>query len=111
MTRGVPRRSLIRSLRDLDEHDATKSPTFRLLHARYVCLFCFGQTELPRWVGETAKAPRLVEVEPTVCEGLVSFCLAEAQQMAIGKVRVFYFSTLNNFPALKLVVLLSLFGV
>ncbi|CAM9160453.1 unnamed protein product, partial [Laminaria digitata] len=46
------------------------------------------ETELPRWVGETAKAPRLVEVEPTVCEGLVSFCLAEAQQMAIGKALV-----------------------
>eukprot|EP00904_Undaria_pinnatifida_P007827 jgi/Undpi1/4174/HiC_scaffold_16.g07541.m1 len=45
-------------------------------------------TELPRWVGETAKAPRLVEVEPTVCEGLVHFCLAEAQQMAIGKALV-----------------------
>lgn len=45
------------------------------------------QVELPRWVGETAEAPRLVEVEPGVCEGLVKFCLAEAQQMAIGKVR------------------------
>lgn len=46
--------------------------------------------ELPRWVGETAEAPRLVEVEPGVCEGLVKFCLAEAQQMAIGKVSVDY---------------------
>lgn len=44
------------------------------------------QNELPRWVGETAEAPRLLEVEPGVCEGLVQFCLAEAQQMAIGKV-------------------------
>lgn len=46
----------------------------------------FLQAELPRWIGETAEAPRLVEVEPGVCEGLVKFCLAEAQQMAIGKV-------------------------
>ena len=63
-----------------------------------VCLFrllCLQQTELPRWVGETAKAPRLVEVEPTVCEGLVHFCLAEAQQMAIGKVRVLYDAVLS----------------
>lgn len=44
--------------------------------------------ELPRWIGETAEAPRLVEVEPGVCEGLVKFCLAEAQQMAIGKALV-----------------------
>ncbi|CAN0273474.1 unnamed protein product, partial [Hapterophycus canaliculatus] len=46
------------------------------------------KVELPRWVGETAEAPRLVEAEPGVCEGLVQFCLAEAQQMAIGKALV-----------------------
>ncbi len=46
-----------------------------------------SQAELPRWVGDTAEAPRLVEAEPGICEGLVQFCLAEAQQMAIGKVR------------------------
>lgn len=50
-------------------------------------MLCF-QVELPRWVGETSHAPRLVEVEPGVCEGLVKFCLAEAQQMAIGKASI-----------------------
>lgn len=49
------------------------------------------QVELPRWVGETAEAPRLVEAEPGICEGLVQFCLAEAQQMAIGKASVISF--------------------
>ncbi|CAN0351697.1 unnamed protein product, partial [Ectocarpus fasciculatus] len=43
------------------------------------------KAELPRWVGDTSEAPRLVEAEPGICEGLVHFCLAEAQQMAIGK--------------------------
>ncbi|CAM9378240.1 unnamed protein product [Pylaiella littoralis] len=46
------------------------------------------KAELPRWVGDTAEAPRLVEAEPGICEGLVQFCLAEAQQMAIGKALV-----------------------
>ncbi|CAM9863696.1 unnamed protein product [Ectocarpus sp. 6 AP-2014] len=46
------------------------------------------KAELPRWVGDTSEAPRLVEAEPGICEGLVHFCLAEAQQMAIGKALV-----------------------
>eukprot|EP00903_Cladosiphon_okamuranus_P015926 g14711.t1 len=46
------------------------------------------KVELPRWVGETSEKPRLVEAEPAICEGLVQFCLAEAQQMAIGKALV-----------------------
>lgn len=49
-------------------------------------VFLRGQVELPRWVGATSESPRLVEAEPGICEGLVKFCLAEAQQMAIGKV-------------------------
>ena len=43
-------------------------------------------------MGDTAKEPRLVEAEPGTCEGLVKFCLAEAQQMAIGKASSFSLS-------------------
>ncbi|CAM9910222.1 unnamed protein product, partial [Phaeothamnion confervicola] len=41
--------------------------------------------ELPRWIGETAKSVRPPEATEGICEGLVYFLLAEAQQMAVGK--------------------------
>lgn len=55
--------------------------------------------ELPRWVGETSEKPRLVEAEPGICEGLVQFCLAEAQQMAIGKASSEFFAVSGMWPS------------
>mmetsp|Transcript_12297 Transcript_12297/g.18421 ORF Transcript_12297/g.18421 Transcript_12297/m.18421 type:complete len:403 (+) Transcript_12297:32-1240(+) len=44
-----------------------------------------ANVELPKWIVETTQKEVFPETSSSVCEGLATFCLAEAQQMAIAK--------------------------
>ncbi|KAG5187524.1 BRO1-like domain-containing protein [Tribonema minus] len=65
--------------------DAVYAAAGRELRTAAGVLAHTASEELPRWVGETAKGERPPEAVPGVCEALSTLCLAQAQQMALGK--------------------------